>query len=126
MSSPTIPVRTRCCWPKYKRMGELRLLRPIRVDCAREWMRRDPGKFAVITLRRVYYFWNGIPRLAKINGWPNSRTPTSLLLSVLGIWGLLLALKRRVHGVFLFASLLAFYPLVYYICFPEPRYRHPD
>ena len=41
------------------------------------------------------------------------------------IWGLLLALKRRVHGVFLFASLLAFYPLVYYICFPEPRYRHP-
>jgi len=44
---------------------------------------------------------------------------------VLGIWGLLLAIKRRVHGVFLFASLLVFYPLVYYICFPEPRYRHP-
>ena len=48
-----------------------------------------------------------------------------LLLSVVGIWGLLLALKRRVHGVFLFASLVVFYPLVYYICFPEPRYRHP-
>jgi glycosyltransferase involved in cell wall biosynthesis len=48
-----------------------------------------------------------------------------LASSVVAIWGLLLALKRRVHGVFLFASLIVFYPLVYYICFPQPRYRHP-
>ena len=34
-------------------------------------------------------------------------------------------MKRRIHGVFLFASLILVYPLVYYICFPEPRYRHP-
>jgi hypothetical protein len=30
-----------------------------------------------------------------------------------------------VHGVFLFASLLIVYPLVYYVSFPLPRYRHP-
>ena len=29
------------------------------------------------------------------------------------------------HGVFLFASLVIFYPLVYYFAFPHPRYRHP-
>jgi hypothetical protein len=30
-----------------------------------------------------------------------------------------------VHGVFLFASLLIVYPLVFYVSFPQPRYRHP-
>ena len=44
---------------------------------------------------------------------------------MLAIWGLLLAWKRRIHGVFLFVALLIFYPLVYYVCFPELRYRHP-
>ena len=33
-------------------------------------------------------------------------------------------LKRRVPGVFLFATLLVFYPLIYYITFPTARYRH--
>ena len=47
-------------------------------------------------------------------GWPSSewlaetKNTHTCLLSVLGIWGLLLALKRRVHGVFLFASLCSF------------------
>ncbi len=109
---------------KYARMGEVAFC----VDqgrLAKEWIAQNPGKFAQITLRRVYYYWNGIPRLAKNQNLAELKNTHTLLLSVLGIWGLLLALKRRVHGVFLFASLLAFYPLVYYICFPEPRYRHP-
>jgi len=29
-----------------------------------------------------------------------------------------------VYGVFLFATLLLFYPLIYYISVPEARYRH--
>src|SRR6185369_15344939 len=78
-----------------------------------------------ISLKRAYYFWNGIPRLAREQSLAELKNSHNLLLSVLGIWGLLLALRRRVHGVFLFASLLAIYPVVYYICFPEPRYRHP-
>ena len=109
---------------KYKRMGEYDFC----VDqgrLAKTWIAENPGKFAVITLRRVYYFWNGIPRLAKQQWLAELKNSHTLLLSVLGIWGLLLAWKRRVHGVFLFASLLLVYPLVYYVCFPEPRYRHP-
>ena len=47
-----------------------------------------------------------------------------LASSLLSIGGLLLALKRRVHGVFLFVTLWLFYPLIYYITVPEPRYRH--
>ena len=48
-----------------------------------------------------------------------------LATSLLAIGGLLLAIKRCVHGIFLFVSLVAFYPLIYYFAFPHPRYRHP-
>ena len=71
---------------------------------ARQWIAANPGKFAEITVKRVWYFWNGIPRLAKDPRLAEVKNTHTLLLSVLGIWGLLLALKRRVHGGFLFAS----------------------
>ena len=48
-----------------------------------------------------------------------------LASSVFAVIGLLLAAKRRVHGVFLFATLLGFYPLTYYLTFASARYRHP-
>jgi GT2 family glycosyltransferase len=118
------PTQNDLVMAKYKRMGELAFCAD-QGRLARQWIAENRGKFAEITLRRVYYFWNGIPRLAKDQWLAELKNTHTLLLSVLGIWGLLLAWKRRVHGVFLFASLLAFYPLVYYICFPEPRYRHP-
>ncbi len=109
---------------KYQRMGEYAFC----VDqgrLAKEWIAQHPEKFVVITLRRVWFFWNGIPRLAKNQSLAELKNTHTLLLSVLGILGLLLAVKRGIHGVFLFASLILVYPLVYYICFPEPRYRHP-
>lgn len=118
------PTQNGIVMAKYKRMGELAFCRD-QGRLAREWIAQNPGRFAVISLKRVYYFWNGIPRLSNIPWLAETKNTHYLLLSVLGIWGLLLALKRRVHGAFLFASLVVFFPLVYYICFPEPRYRHP-
>ena len=109
---------------RYKRMGELAFCAD-QGRRAREWIAESPGRFAAITLRRVWFFWNGLPRLSKREWLAETKNTHILFLSVVGIWGLLLAIKRRVHGVFLFATLLVFYPLVYYICFPEPRYRHP-
>ena len=35
---------------------------------AKQWIAEHPRKFVVISLRRVIYFWNGLPRLAKIEG----------------------------------------------------------
>jgi hypothetical protein len=109
---------------KYERMGEYAFCLD-QGRLAKQWIAEHPGKFAEITLRRVWFFWNGIPRLAKNQSLAELKNTHTLLLSVLGIWGLLLAWKRRVHGVLLFASLIVVYPMVYYICFPEPRYRHP-
>ncbi len=118
------PTQNAILLKRYQRMGEYEFC----VDQgrrAKQWIAENPGKFAEITVKRVWYFWNGIPRLAKNANLAELKNSHTLLLSILGLWGLLLALKRRVHGVFLFASLIVVYPLVYYICFPEPRYRHP-
>jgi hypothetical protein len=38
---------------------------------------------------------------------------------------LYVAWRRRKSGVGLFLWLILFYPLVYYVVFPHPRYRHP-
>jgi GT2 family glycosyltransferase len=79
----------------------------------------------VLSFRRFLFFWNGLPRLSKLRGLKETKNSLFLASSVLGIWGLMLAVKRRVCGAFLFASLILFYPLVYYVSFPHPRYRHP-
>jgi hypothetical protein len=44
--------------------------------------------------------------------------------SLLSFGGLFLVMKKRVHGAFLFATVMLFYPLTYYITVPETRYRH--
>ena len=76
-------------------------------------------------MRRVIFFWDGLPRLNPVPGLAAIKNSLFLASSLLAFGGLFLAWKRRIHAVFLFASLLIFFPLVYYVCFPEPRYRHP-
>lgn len=109
---------------KYKRLGEIAFCED-QGRIARRWIAQHPGKFAEITFRRVIFFWDGIPKLSNIEGLSAAKDSLFLATSVLAIWGLLLAIRRRVHGAFLFATLMIFYPLVYYVCFPQPRYRHP-
>jgi hypothetical protein len=47
-----------------------------------------------------------------------------LASSVLALWGLGRALRKRKSGVWLFALLLLSYPTVYYFGYPHARYRH--
>ena len=56
-----------------------RRLSPTRDGGHREWIAQNPGRCAVLTLRRVVYFWNGLPRLSKIQGL--SETKNSLFLA---------------------------------------------
>jgi len=48
-----------------------------------------------------------------------------LASSVLALWGLARALRKRRPGAWLFFCLILCYPLVYYVTFPHARYRHP-
>jgi LPXTG-motif cell wall-anchored protein len=87
---------------------------------AEAWIAQHPKRFLVLCFRRFIFFWAGIPRtgLEQVKNW------LFLASSLLALGGLWLALRRRMHGTFLFASLLVSYPLVYYLTFPTPRYRH--
>lgn len=108
----------------YKKMGEADFA-ALQGRLARQWISENPGKFATITFRKFIYFWNGLPRLTKYPQLEQFKNSLYLASSLVGTFGLILAIKRRVHGVFLFACLIIVYPLVYYVSFASPRYRHP-
>jgi hypothetical protein len=109
---------------KFQRMGEL----AYAAECKRvafDWIRTHPRRFAVISLKRFFYFWNGVPRPTSGNAFVDFRSSAFLATSVLAIWGLIRALRQKRPGAWLFAGLIIFYPAVYYFVFPHARYRHP-
>jgi hypothetical protein len=109
---------------KFKQMGEL----AYEADCRRlafEWIREHPRKFVVISLKRFFYYWNSVPKPTDSLAPVDFRGSLFLASSVLGIWGLGRALRKKLPGAWLFAGLILTYPTVYYFVFPHARYRHP-
>src|SRR6266404_3531538 len=109
---------------KFQRMGEI----AYAADCKRlafEWIRSHPDRFAVISLKRFFYYWNGVPRPTNSLSLWDFRSSLFLASSVLAIWGLVRALRQKRPAAWLFAGLVLTYPTVYYFVFPHARYRHP-
>lgn len=109
---------------KFQRMGEL----GYAAECKRlafDWIREHPSRFAVISLKRFFYFWNGVPRPTSSVAPVDFRSSAFLATSVLAIWGLGRAVRQKRPGAWLFAGLVLTYPTVYYFVFPHARYRHP-
>jgi 4-amino-4-deoxy-L-arabinose transferase-like glycosyltransferase len=98
---------------------------PPRVSNTAWWMQQHPDRWASRTFHALVFDVDGNPRAAVLEALEQARTSLFLATSLLGFGGLYFAIRNRVHGVFLFGSLLVFYPLVYYVSFPLPRYRHP-
>jgi len=90
-----------------------------------EWMVEHHDKWTARTFHDVIFRPDGTSRDWLVDILERLKPALFLASSLLAIGGLLLALKRRVRGRFLFATLIVFYPLVYYLGFPHPRYRHP-
>ena len=118
------PSQNPILYRQYQEMGEA-AYSAEQSRLAKQWIAENPKQFAIVTFRKFVFYWNGLPRLSKIQALEQFKNSLFLASSLLSIAGLVLAIKNRVHGVFLFASLLIFYPLVYYVSFPHPRYRHP-
>jgi 4-amino-4-deoxy-L-arabinose transferase-like glycosyltransferase len=109
---------------KFERLGEI----GYEAECRRlafEWIRAHPSQFAVITMKRFFYFWNGVPRPTDSTAPWDFRSSLFLASSVLALWGLVRALRQKRPGAWLFAGLVATYPTTYYFVFPHARYRHP-
>jgi hypothetical protein len=76
-------------------------------------------------MNRFIYYWGGLPSPSGLGLAGVLKTSLFLASSALGFGGLSRALRQRRPGGWLFLWLVLCYPLVYYIAFPHPRYRHP-
>ncbi len=111
---------------RFSQIGELAYVAE-KGTIARQWIAANPGRFAVLTLKRVGFFWFDIPeqgRMAKRFGM-GSRHALFFGFALLSFWGLGVAFRERHYAAPLFAGLFLVYPLVYYITHSHPRYQHP-
>jgi 4-amino-4-deoxy-L-arabinose transferase-like glycosyltransferase len=109
---------------KFQSMGEL----AYGEECKRlafDWIRENPARFVVVSMKRFFYYWNGVPKATDSRAPWDFRNSLFLAWSVLGIWGAICAVRQKVSGAWLFAGLLLTYPTTYYFVFPHARYRHP-
>jgi hypothetical protein len=108
----------------YTAMGEYRYAQ-IRGALAKRTIRADRWLFVRNTLKRLDFFWFGVP---SASGNAASRFFRSLsfgFLSTAGLLGLLLALRRHVYGAWLFAFAFLTLPALYYFVTVHARFRHP-
>ena len=109
---------------KFQRMGELAYSERCK-HLAFDWIRDNPGRFAIVSLKRFFYYWNGLPRPTDSIAPFDFRSSAFLATSVLALWGLGRAVRQKRPAAWLFAGLALTYPTVYYFVFPHARYRHP-
>ena len=112
---------------RYKHLGELAYSREQGLR-ARALIHAHPALFAAHAVQRVYFFWVSVPHPADT---PNAKFAEALrrldyaFLSLAGLLGLGLALRRRLPAAWLFLWAFAFLPLIYYFITVQARFRHP-
>jgi 4-amino-4-deoxy-L-arabinose transferase-like glycosyltransferase len=118
------PVHDVAEFDRYKQMGELAYVR-ARKDEAMSWIKANPGRFVIVSLRKFIYYWYGVPREMRPQWLEPIKNSLFAASSLLTLFGLFLALRQRRPQAWLFFWLLLLYPAIYYIVFPHARYRHP-
>uniref|UniRef100_A0A372IIU6 Glycosyltransferase RgtA/B/C/D-like domain-containing protein n=1 Tax=Paracidobacterium acidisoli TaxID=2303751 RepID=A0A372IIU6_9BACT len=109
----------------YARMGEIAYSK-YRGAIAKQWIRTHPKEFALLSLRRFYFYWVSVPH--PLDHHPlveYGRELDYCFASLTGLMGLGLSLKRRVPGAQLFAWAFLLLPLIYYFVSVAARFRHP-
>lgn len=118
-----IPSRNPAEFTRYVSMGETAYAAAQGHE-ALEFIKQNPGHFFILCAKRFLYYWAGNPRPSLLQ----AATLTNLFeiaTSAICFWGLILSLRRRLPGAWLFFWLILLYPAVYYITFPNIRYRAP-
>jgi hypothetical protein len=109
----------------YASMGELSYVK-MRGQMARQWARQYPAHFWKLVTLRFYMFWASVPH-------STDKHPVSEIFreinycfgSVVGILGLVLALRRKLPAAALFAWAVVLIPLIYYFVTAGSRFRNP-
>jgi len=109
----------------YTQMGEAAFVRE-RGQLAKEYIRSHPGRFLELSLKRAYFYWVNVPHPAEKHWFLELlREATFSVLSVTGWLGLLLALRRKIPGAWLFFWAFVLMPVTYYFVTSGARFRHP-
>ena len=118
-------------WPgdaefkQYVAMGEVRYS-AMRGSEAKARILAQPGRTLRWTLDRFLFFWDGTPHLrGRHPAQEYLRQLSYCFISVCGLLGLALILRRRVEGTGLFVLIFVLLPLPYYLVTVQPRFRHP-
>lgn len=121
---------------KFHSMGEIAYIETKKQE-AFAYIARDPGNFAKQALGRVFDIWAGtraiwldmdVDASAKraLTRWVSlGKHVLFVSSSALALWGLVVALRRKVRGAELLLFMVLFPPLPYYLSHAENRYRHP-
>jgi 4-amino-4-deoxy-L-arabinose transferase-like glycosyltransferase len=109
----------------YRGMGEIAYSK-MRGERALASIRSEPVHFVQNTLKRVFFFWAGVPHPVSATEWVEyARSLNFIFGSVCGLLGLALALQRKAPAAWLFAWAFLLLPLVYYGVAAHARFRHP-
>ena len=109
----------------YVSMGEVAYVRE-RGEWAKAYIRSRPGRFFRLSLERVYWFWMNLPHPLEDHPFSEAvREATFGFLSVTGWLGLLLAIRQKIPGAWLFAAAFVLIPVTYYFVTVGARFRHP-
>ena len=116
---------------RFRQIGELAYAAE-KEQQALQFIRSQPAIFAWLTLGRVVYWWTGFwlpaPSYLLAAGWPVIQLLNALFctsFSVLSFFGLRRAFRNHEPRAWLYAAVLVFFPLIYYITSPHLRFRHP-
>lgn len=108
----------------YRSMGEIAYCQ-MRGEAGTAFIREHPAHFMADTLRRIYYFWLGLPQPSNPNPIMEYASAADFMFfGLCGLLGLLLAFRNRVPGIPLFAWAFLLCPLTYYFVVVEPRFRY--
>jgi hypothetical protein len=110
---------------RYKEMGEVRYVKS-QGERAKAYMHAHPQHFVEITLKRFFFYWEGVPHAEE--GHPAleyTRELNFCFFSITGLLGAWLSIRRRIPAAKVFACTFLFLPLSYYIVTPGARFRHP-
>jgi hypothetical protein len=110
---------------RYRRLGEMEYCRQQGIR-ARAIFRAHRGRSFAQLFKRAYFYWVSVPHPE--NAHPAGeivRVADFAFISLGGIFGLALALSRRVPGAWLFFWAFVFTPLIYYAVTVQARFRHP-
>lgn len=108
---------------KYNQMGELAYME-LKAQQAHAYIHGHPEWYAWMSLRRAVYIWTGYwsfdPDYLALEPMDPANIPFATCITVLGLFGIVVAWRKARFEAFRYAGVLFLFPLMYYFSHPEP------